>query len=276
MSDLAIRKNEVLKMVGQAFLAKKTKCPDGYDKDLAIELAVPVLMNLQDKNKQPALTTCDPKSIANALYLMCVKGYYIHLSHCAFIVYGNSVTLQDQYQGKVMRARRDWGLKEIICDVVYKGDTLEIKRDEVGHKIYTHISAPFAERKTDLSEIVGVWCYLVWSDGTRTAHEMTIDQVRKAWGMNRFGAGKTHENFSEKMVRKTCFSSALTEWGNTNPNIAIDTDFDSEITFDTKYEDLSNQMQITAETLNSLPASEAEPINLPNEAPKAERTSRNH
>lgn len=262
--EITKAKNNVLAMVAQAFAAKNTKVPSGYDKELALELAVPVLMKLENKAKQPALLSCDIKSIANALYLMCVNGYYVHLSHCAFIVYNSDVALQTQYQGRIMKARRDWGLKEIVCDVVYKGDVLNIERDEFGHKKYTHVSAPFDQRKTDLDSIVGVWCYLVWNDGTRTAHEMTIAQCKAAWAKG-YGTGKTHNEFSEKMVRKTCITSAMTEWGNTNPSINIESrGEDDEVTYDVSHEEVTNNPIAHAATaLNSLPPSNAAKIQMP-------------
>lgn len=262
--EIAKAKNNVLAMVAQAFAAKNTKVPTGYDKELALELAVPVLMRLENKSKQPALLACDIKSVANALYLMCVNGYYVHLSHCAFIVYNSDVTLQTQYQGRIMKARRDWGLKEIVCDVVYKGDTLTIERDEFGHKKYTHVSAPFDQRKTDLDSIVGVWCYLVWNDGTRTAHEMTIAQCKAAWSKG-YGTGKTHNEFSEKMVRKSCITSAMTEWGNTNPSVNIESrGEDDEVTYDVTHEDVSQKTAIqSAMNANALPASNAVKVQIP-------------
>ena len=237
-------KNKIQKDVQAVVSVKKPKFPEGYDYELAIELALPVITAINDIDK------ADPKSIRNALYLMCVNGYYVHLNHCAFIIRKDVLTMQSQYQGRIMRARRDFGLVRVEHDIVYKGDTLEIFRDESGRKSYRHTSAPFHERKVSTENIVGAWCYLYWADGNRTPHEMTIDQIKEAWSQGKTGMA-THNKFPAQMVTKTVISGGLTVWGNTNPR-------DTEVEYDeAEIETVQANMPSIAPRSNALPASDA-------------------
>jgi recombinational DNA repair protein RecT len=118
-------------------------------------------------------------------------------------------------------------------------------------------------KPTDLESIIGAWTYLYWSDGTRTAHEMTRAQIEAAWKKG-YGTGSTHLAFSEKMAIKTTITSALTMWGNTNPSINIENAHEADVE-DVEYQEMP---QAAPQALPEAP--KVEPLKFTTEASKVE------
>src|SRR3990167_5548127 len=81
----------------RGYLSKGTlHLPHDYSPENAMKSAWLVLQTVQDKDYKPALQTCTPESICNALMSMVIQGLNPDKKQCYFIVYGKALVCQDR------------------------------------------------------------------------------------------------------------------------------------------------------------------------------------
>ena len=190
---------------------KEISVPENYSVQNALQSAYLILNEAKTSKKmgyRPVLEVCTRESIYNSLLEMVVKGLSPMKSQGYFIAYGNKLTFQESYMGKVARAKRVKGIKDIQGYCVYKDDEFEMEFDvETGEMT-------LAKYKPDPSKwtpenIIGAFAVTLKDEGKPSIRYMTIAQIIKAWEMgDANGNGTPHKNFRDQMAVKTVISNA--------------------------------------------------------------------
>lgn len=189
--------------------------PKGYSATNQIYLAFLKLATMEDqKTHQLILPQVSPQSVANVLLTMCIKGLSLDKNQCAFIKRGTELTLQVQYQGNVMMAKR-YGAGDPQAQVIYDGDDFEFEiNPETGKKVVLKHAQKL--ENIDNSEggkhIRGAWCLVPYRDHPEWAPKVEImgmAEIRQSWlqGATR-GESPAHKNFPQEMAKRTVINRA--------------------------------------------------------------------
>lgn len=183
------------------------KLPENYAAGNQVKLAWLNLLEVTDKAGRPALEVCTKESIANSLLEMLVKGLSVAKKQCDFIVYGNKLTLQEEYHGTIAVARRVGGVVGVPTgNVIYDGDVFIYSIDpKTGRKVIEKHEQDFMN--IDMNKIKGAYATIQLADGTTHVEIMNINQIRQAWmqGATK-GQSPAHKNFPDQMAIKTVIS----------------------------------------------------------------------
>ena len=189
--------------------------PASYSPENAMKSAWLVLQETYDKNKKRALEACTRDSIANSLLSMVVQGLNPDKKQCYFIVYGNQLTLQRSYFGSMAVAKRVCPeIKDIIADVVYRGDGFSYEKAHGKTIVTTHTQSI---ENIDKNNIIAAYCTIIYKDGTDESAVMTLEQIKQAWKQSKMypiddngniKSGTTHDKFTEEMCKKTVINRA--------------------------------------------------------------------
>lgn len=198
---------KVLEHVQALQEAGDLKLPENYAAGNQVKLAWLNLLEVTDKAGHPALEVCTKESIANALLEMLVKGLSVAKKQCDFIVYGNKLTLQEEYHGTIAVARRVGGVVGVPTgNVIYEGDEFVYSIDpKTGRKYIVKHEQDF--RNIDMNKIAGAYATIQLSDGSTHVEIMNMNQIRQAWmqGATK-GQSPAHKNFPDQMAIKTVIS----------------------------------------------------------------------
>lgn len=200
--------DQVLKRVHELESANQLRIPKDYSAENAIRGAWLILQDQETKDNKPVLEVCTDNSIANSLFEMVVKGLSPIKKQCYFIPYGKKLNFQEDYTGKVALAKRYGGLKHITANVIYEKDTFKYTIDpETGRKKVVEHTQELGN--IDINKIRGAYATLILEDDVVDTEIMSIQQIRQAWLMgNAKGNSKAHNNFTDRMARKTVISRA--------------------------------------------------------------------
>lgn len=203
--------------------------PKGYASENQIYLAFLKLTTMEDpKTHQLVLPTVTPQSVANTLLTMCIKGLSLDKSQCAFIKRGNEITLQTQYQGNMMLAKR-YGADDPQAQVIYEGDEFEFEiNPKTGKKVVTKHVQKLGNIDND--KIVGAWCLVPYKDDPEKDPKveiMTMAEIRKSWmqGPTR-GQSPAHLNFPQEMAKRTVINRACKQFIQTNDDAGVFNDYE--------------------------------------------------
>ena len=127
--------------------------------------------------------------------------------HCYFIACGNSLEYWERYTGKLLRAKRDTNIQEVVAQVIYEGDNFVYGVDKNGY--YQLIKHETAIENINPDKIKAAYAVVIYKDGNKHLEVMTMDQIRKSWqqGAAR-GASGAHQNFTDQMCKKTVIARA--------------------------------------------------------------------
>lgn len=202
----AVQKNELVDQVLGKISNFQTmgdlKLPANYSAENSVRAA---WLLLQDGD---ALTTCTPGSIANALLKMVLQGLNPNKHQCAFIKYGNKLTMQREYAGSIAIAKRN-GMRSVTAQVVYEGDEFEFLVDtETALKKVTKHVQTLASMSS--GKIIGAYAMVELADGRKSVEVMTMGQIQSAWNMGATkGLSPAHKNFPDQMCMKTVINRAV-------------------------------------------------------------------
>jgi len=189
--------------------------PTGYNANNQIYLAFLKLAMMEDqKTHQLILPMVTPQSVANVLLTMCIKGLSLDKSQCAFIKRGNELTLQVQYQGNMMLAKRV-GAGDPQAQVIYEGDIFEYEiNPRTGKKTILRHEQKLENIKNGEGgkHILGAWCLVPYADHPELdpkVEVMTMEEIRTAWlqGATK-GESPAHKNFPQEMAKRTVINRA--------------------------------------------------------------------
>ena len=112
------------------------------------------LATTKSKTGLPAVEVCTKESIMEVAFRCMNENIDLSKSHGALIVYGNKLTLQNEYFGNVAKAKEVYGNNiEFRSQLVYPKDQFEINKNgyAFGIDTYTHKSNPMNMVKQDQS-----------------------------------------------------------------------------------------------------------------------------
>ena len=159
----------------------------------------------------PKLTDYDPKSLIYATAKAYEQGYSFDPkdAEAYFIPYGKEIQFQKGYRGVMKDLMRRPDVIDIIADVVYEDDEIEIEKDQHGRLfLKKHKTNPFKKSK---DKIIGAYAFVYYkADGqvvsngvAMSAEEIeedfrSLSKADKSMGKNSFW-----EKWKEDMYKKT-------------------------------------------------------------------------
>lgn len=198
--------NRVMQQVAELQQAGELVLPKDYNAGNALKSAWIYLQTIETRTKQKAVDVCTKLSICNCLLEMVIRGQHPK-KHCYFIPCGNSLEYWERYTGKILRAKRDTKIKEVVAQIVYEGDNFVYTVDKDGY--YQLVRHETAIENIDPQKIKAAYAIVINKDDTRHLEIMTIDQIRKSWqqGAARGNSG-AHLNFTDQMCKKSVIARA--------------------------------------------------------------------
>jgi recombination protein RecT len=200
--------DNVLTKVNQFEKLGQIRLPKDYSPENALKSAYLILKDQKDKGGVSVLESCKKDSIANALLDMVVQGLSPMKKQCAFVPYGDQLTLVREYHGTIALARRFGGVKDIMANVIFQADEFAYSIDpETGRKKVTkHVQTI---DNIDINAIKGAYAVLILEDGSSYTEVMTMVQIRTAWNQGAMkGGSPAHKNFTDQMALKTVINRA--------------------------------------------------------------------
>lgn len=157
--------------------------------------------------QDPKLMGCEKTSIASALVDMATLGLNVSKQQGYFIPYGNKLSFQASYFGKITAIKRIKGVKDVRADVVYKDTEYELTVDDYGNDDIKIIKPCSLENRKQ-ENIIAAWAKIildkdVWGTETYTCI-MTMEQIEKSWNQGQMkGKSPAHTNFRDEMAKKS-------------------------------------------------------------------------
>jgi recT family protein len=198
--------NAVMKQVEELKQLGGLVLPKDYNVGNALKSAWIYLQTIETRTKQKAIDVCTKLSICNCLLEMVIRGQHPK-KHCYFIACGNSLEYWERYTGKLLRAKRDTNIQEVVAQVIYEGDNFVYGVDKNGY--YQLIKHETAIENINPDKIKAAYAVVIYKDGNKHLEVMTMDQIRKSWqqGAAR-GTSGAHQNFTDQMCKKTVIARA--------------------------------------------------------------------
>lgn len=204
MQDTTV--NAVMKQVEELQQTGGLVLPKDYNVGNALKSAWIYLQTIETRTKQKAIDVCTKLSICNCLLEMVIRGQHPK-KHCYFIACGNSLEYWERYTGKLLRAKRDTNIQDVVAQVIYEGDNFVYGVDKNGY--YQLIKHETAIENINPDKIKAAYAVVIYKDGSKHLEVMTMDQIRKSWqqGAAR-GTSGAHQNFTDQMCKKTVIARA--------------------------------------------------------------------
>lgn len=204
MQDTTV--NAVMKQVEELQQTGGLVLPKDYNVGNALKSAWIYLQTIETRTKQKAIDVCTKLSICNCLLEMVIRGQHPK-KHCYFIACGNSLEYWERYTGKLLRAKRDTNIQDVVAQVIYEGDNFVYGVDKNGY--YQLIKHETAIENINPDKIKAAYAVVIYKDGNKHLEVMTMDQIRKSWqqGAAR-GTSGAHQNFTDQMCKKTVIARA--------------------------------------------------------------------
>lgn len=198
--------NAVMKQVEELQQTGGLVLPKDYNVNNALKSAWIYIQTIETRTKQKAIDVCTKLSICNCLLEMVIRGQHPK-KHCYFIPCGNSLEYWERYTGKVLRAKRDTKIQDVVAQIVYEGDKFVYTVDENGY--YQLVSHETAIENINPDKIKAAYVVVIYKDGSKHLEVMTMEQIRKSWqqGAAR-GTSGAHQNFTDQMCKKTVIARA--------------------------------------------------------------------
>lgn len=185
--------------------------PSGFKAENEIRLAFLQLAQMETRDRRPLLSAVTPASVANAMLEMCIKGLSLYKKQCAFIQYGDTVTLQPEYHGNIAMAKR-YGAGDPQAQVIYADDEFEYEINPATGKkrVLKHVQKL---ANIDKSKIVGAWALVPYANDPTAdpkVEVMTMAEIKQSWmqGATK-GESPAHRNFPAEMCKKTVINKAI-------------------------------------------------------------------
>lgn len=208
---------KVLAQVNEMQQAGAIDLPADYSSANALKAAWFMLLATEDRNKKPVIESCTPESICNTLLEMVTQGLNPAKKQCAFIAYGNTLTLSVEYFGKIALAKRYNPTIELVTsNVIYEKDVFKYEINPItGRKKVIEHSQVLENINPD--KIRGAYATIIFTDGSSTMEPMTMDQIKKAWNQGATnGTSPAHKNFPDQMAMKSVVNRILKPYINSS------------------------------------------------------------
>lgn len=178
--------------------------PVGYDAEKAL------LTAFNQIKQDDKLSKCSPESIGQALRNMVYMGLDIASKQCYPIPYGNKLTIDPSYFGRVAMVKRINGVIDVLAREIYEDDEFDYDYDDYGNPVITLHKSKLQNRN---GKVIGAYATIKLDPEVfgRDKHVeiMTIEEIQKAWGQGATkGASPAHKNFPQEMSKKTVLARA--------------------------------------------------------------------
>lgn len=211
---------------------------------------------LKNSSSGNLLQQCTQDSVYNALLEMVTQGLSPAKKQCYFIKYGSEVQLRMSYFGTVKTIKQLQDIKDVVANVVYEGDELEIAVENGRKKLVKHVTD---WRNAD-KPIIAAYCIISKNDGDEFFEIMTKAQIDKSWSKAK--TKNVQIDFPDQMAMRTVINRAA--------KLFINTSDDSDLlagainnTIADEYEDGRQTKDVTpeqsAETLDGILGTQATP-----------------
>lgn len=211
---------------------------------------------LKNSSSGNLLQQCTQDSVYNALLEMVTQGLSPAKKQCYFIKYGSEVQLRMSYFGTVKTIKQLQDIKDVVANVVYEGDELEIAVENGRKKLVKHVTD---WRNAD-KPIIAAYCIISKNDGDEFFEIMTKAQIDKSWSKAK--TKNVQIDFPDQMAMRTVINRAA--------KLFINTSDDSDLlagainnTIADEYEDGRQTKDVTpeqpAETLDGILGTQAAP-----------------
>jgi len=201
--------------------------PKDYSANNALKSAYFSLLNIQDKNKKPALEVCSQTSIINSLFEMVTTGLNPMKKQCYFVVFGSELQLMRSYQGSKTLAKRYSGVQSIIPQVIYEKDKFITEILSDGREVLKKHEQPIENID---GKIIGGYCVIIDKEGKEHLTKMTINKIESSWRMGAAkGNSQFHKEFDDEAVKRTVTNRACKPYINSsNDEVVIDEEAKNE------------------------------------------------
>jgi len=200
----AVAQNQIEKLINEDGLV----LPPNYAASNAIQEAYLAILDVKDKNKQPALAVCDHASVVRAVRNMVIQGLTVGKKQGYFIVYGNQLNFQRSYFGTLAVAKRFASVADVVAQVVVKGDETETEIINGEERVTKHVRKNRFESTVTYDNIAGAYCIVKLRNGGVKWEVMNRAQILAAWNKSP-SQQAVHKEFPDQMAKKTVISRAL-------------------------------------------------------------------
>lgn len=211
---------------------------------------------LKNSSSGNLLQQCTQDSVYNALLEMVTQGLSPAKKQCYFIKYGSEVQLRMSYFGTVKTIKQLQDIKDVVANVVYEGDELEIAVENGRKKLVKHVTD---WRNAD-KPIIAAYCIISKNDGDEFFEIMTKAQIDKSWSKAK--TKNVQIDFPDQMAMRTVINRAAKMFINTSNDSDL---FAGAInnTIAEEYEDGRQAKDVTpeqpSETLDGILGAQAAP-----------------
>lgn len=186
--------------------------PENYNANNELNLA------MRDIVSSGYLTSARPESIEGALLEYAIQGLSVAQKQAYFVKFGEQVTMMRSYFGDIAVAKRTNLIKDVVANVIYDGDEIEVDYNEKQELYVVKHKTKFGNQD---NEILGAYAYSNNLDGTRTYCVMTKKEIDKNWalskGANRnTGEVKFQQNFPQEASKRTVIRRLIKNIFNTS------------------------------------------------------------
>ncbi|KAA9263539.1 recombinase RecT [Streptococcus anginosus] len=165
---------------------------------------------LKNSSSGNLLQQCTQDSVYNALLEMVTQGLSPAKKQCYFIKYGSDVQLRMSYFGAIKVTKGLQDVKDVIANVVYEGDTLEVAVENGRKKLVKHETD---WRNAD-NPIISAYCIITRTDGEEFLEVMTKKQIDKSWSKAK--TTNVQIDFPDQMAMRTVINRAAKMFINTS------------------------------------------------------------
>lgn len=165
---------------------------------------------LKNSSSGNLLQQCTQDSVYNALLEMVTQGLSPAKKQCYFIKYGSEVQLRMSYFGTVKTIKQLQDIKDVVANVVYEGDELEIAVENGRKKLVKHVTD---WRNAD-KPIIAAYCIISKNDGDEFFEIMTKAQIDKSWSKAK--TKNVQIDFPDQMAMRTVINRAAKLFINTS------------------------------------------------------------
>lgn len=156
------------------------------------------------------LQQCSQDSVYNALLEMVTQGLSPAKKQCYFIKYGSEVHLRMSYFGTIKVVKDLQDVKDVIANVVYEGDALEISVENGRKKLVKHET----DWQNADNPIIAAYCIITRTDGEEFFEVMTKKQIDKSWSKSK--TKNVQIDFPDQMAMRTVINRAAKMFINTS------------------------------------------------------------
>jgi len=257
--------NLVLTRVNEFQNAGQLTLPSDFSPENALKAAWFNLLETKDKGGKSVLDTCTKGSITNALFEMILQGLNPMKKQCAFIAYGDKLSMIREYHGTIALAKRFGGVKSANAHVIYDGDVFQYSYNNENGSVKVVKYEPKLEN-INHEKIKGAFAILILADGSEYIEVMNMAQIKNAWNQGAMkGQSPAHKNFPDQMAKKTVINRACKLFISSSDDGSI-IDLNKEDNKDAEFEvDDANEETLDVEAMDVTPKKEVK-----KETPKAE------